>query len=131
MKLLTLISALTTSSAFIFPSDQPDGIYTVSISASGNALSSPVLIANFSSLPGLSRRQAPNLPNPSTNCHNRGINRGDYDTALRAFNTICDRVNTTLPSQASSSAPAMPSHICATTKTRTGAGAVSRMKQMG
>ena len=102
--LLTTLSTL--SKAFILPTNLADGIYTIPISANGTALAPPTLLSPLPSssahasnptdgiLAHRQRRQqqAPRLPSPSTNCHaDRPFDRGDYDTALGAFNSVCDR----------------------------------------
>ena len=94
MRLLALLSAPLAAHAFIFPSDRPDGVYTVAIDSQGNALSEPRFISGLpttTTSSQLGRRQAPALPNPSTNCHNRALNANEYNTALEAFNRVCDR----------------------------------------
>ncbi|KAK1832586.1 hypothetical protein QBC39DRAFT_256356 [Podospora conica] len=99
MKLLTLLTAAATTTAFTVPPNLPNGIYSVAIDARGNALSAPLLVRSLSDLPPSPSRitprqqQAPSLPAPSTNCHNRQLAapRAEYDAALKAFNSIvCD-----------------------------------------
>ncbi|KAK0645714.1 hypothetical protein B0T16DRAFT_390277 [Cercophora newfieldiana] len=91
MRLLAILSAVAVVQSFIFPADRPDGVYTVSIDAEGNALDEPKFISALPDTARLSRRQAPALPNPSTNCHNRALDVNDFGAALSAFNAVCDR----------------------------------------
>jgi hypothetical protein len=97
MRPSTLISSLLFGStqAFIIPEGLPDGAYTASIDHQGNLVGEPTMIrpleaheydANNSTL---ARRQA-NLPSPEVNCHNRVLNRADYNSALASFNNICN-----------------------------------------
>lgn len=95
MHLLTLLTAAATAHAFTVPANLPNGIYSVAIDARGNALSTPLLVRSLSPPSRITPRQnqAPSLPNPSTNCHNRQFasSRAEYDAALKAFNSVvCD-----------------------------------------
>lgn len=96
MHFLTLLTAAATAQAFTVPANLPNGIYSVAIDARGNALTAPLLVRALTpSSPNriTSRQQAPSLPNPSTNCHNRQFasSRAEYDSVLKAFNSVvCD-----------------------------------------
>ncbi|KAK0746962.1 hypothetical protein B0T18DRAFT_429823 [Schizothecium vesticola] len=100
MKLLPLLTAAATAHAFTVPANLPNGIYSVAIDARGNALSEPLLVRSLAPSSSPSRitpRQAPALPNPSTNCHDRQLasTRAEYDVALKAFNSVvCDPATT-------------------------------------
>lgn len=92
MKLLALLSAPLAAQGFIFPANRPDGVYSVAIDDKGNALGEPTFLASIpTDTTKLNRRQAPALPRPETNCHNRTLTVGDYSAAFNAFNSICDK----------------------------------------
>ena len=91
MRLIALLAAPLAVQGFIFPADRPDGVYTVAIDDDGNALGEPRLLSALPDTAKLSRRQAPALPNPQTNCHNRALSVSDWSIALSAFNSICDK----------------------------------------
>lgn len=94
MRLTIFLSVVSACHGYIFPAGQPDGVYRVRIDGDGNALGEPTLLERLTGVDTsyyINRRQAPRLPGPSTSCHNRSLNRKDYDSAFRVFNTICDR----------------------------------------
>jgi len=91
----TLFLALfATSHAFNVPTGLPDGEYTISFDANGNAIGELRFIKELSEVNttahAIEARQT-SLPGPTINCRDRRVTRGDYDNAVASMKNECDK----------------------------------------
>ncbi|KAK5656033.1 hypothetical protein OQA88_5172 [Cercophora sp. LCS_1] len=95
MKPSTLLLAfVATSHAYIVPASLPDGQYTISFDANGNAIGEPRFVQELGGVNAtahaLEGRQT-SLPGPTINCRDRRVTRGDYDNAVASMKNECDK----------------------------------------